>query len=301
VSVALPVLHVGRGTQFGAITAFPAWTDALAPSGLVTGPAAQVEVAECAGHPVVNTLVLTNHGDEPVLLVEGELLEGGWQHRALQHDIVLGPGQSLPADVACVEAGRWQSNGPGSRRGRRASPTVRAALSGVAVNGRQQEVWRRVAGYEASLGPSQTSSYVDQLERFDSTASSGLDALANVRRVRPLPGQRGIVVGVAGYPVIAELYPSVTALRAHLRELLASVLLDATALLSGVESVPARRVHRFIAHLDEVNVHADPDVNAGAAQMYSADTKGLVVRGTLIADRWAHISVLNRNHPLLQL
>ena len=162
-------------------------------------------------------------------------------------------------------------------------------------------MWRRVDGYTSSLGPSRTSSYVEQVERFESTASSELDALADIRRARPLPGQRGLVVGVAGYPVLAELFPSVGALDVHLRALLASVLLDATTLLSGIETVPSRRVHRFIAHIDEVHADAVPEVNAGAAETYTADTKKLVVRGTRIADRWAHLSVLNRKHPMLQL
>jgi hypothetical protein len=50
-------------------------------SGLVTGDAATIKVAEREPHPVVSELVLTNAGSQPALLVEGELLEGGWRRR----------------------------------------------------------------------------------------------------------------------------------------------------------------------------------------------------------------------------
>ena len=122
----MPELHVGRGTGLGPLTMFPVWTDAVAPAGLVTGRAAHVNVAERADGPSVGELMLTNIGDRVALLVEGEVLEGGWQHRVLVHDLVLSPGVSVAAVVVCVEQGRWEGSSPLARRARRASASVRA-------------------------------------------------------------------------------------------------------------------------------------------------------------------------------
>jgi hypothetical protein len=89
----MPTLHVGQGTHLGGLSVFPVWTDAPIMSGLDTGRAARVQAAEREGSPVVGELVLKNQGAKPALLVAGELFEGGWQHRALNHDILLMAGQ----------------------------------------------------------------------------------------------------------------------------------------------------------------------------------------------------------------
>ena len=253
-SMVMPQLHVGRGAQVGPLTVFPVWASTPGPVGLVTGRAARVRVAEREGSPVVGELVVTNVGDRPVLLVEGELLEGGWQHRVLQHDLVLAAAASMVAPVACVEAGRWHGGGGHARRARRASGSVRAALQVVAPMARQQEVWRRVAGYDAAMGPSATSSFVDHLDRL-ATPAGGSDSsqsrttgagpeldvavlVRQLRALRPIAGQRGVLVGVGGQPVLLELYPSTRALAAHLGELLTGLLLDAVATDAPIEATP---------------------------------------------------------------
>ena len=169
----MPELHVGRGTGFGPLTVFPVWTGAAAPAGLVTGRAAHVDVAERADGPSVGELVVTNVGDRVALLVEGELLEGGWQHRALIHDVILSPGVSMAVAVACVEHGRWAGSSPLKRRARRASASVRAALH-AASPGMQNDVWQRIGRYDAALGGSPTQSYVDHLDRLAHLADPGL-------------------------------------------------------------------------------------------------------------------------------
>lgn len=90
----LPQLHVGRGTFVDGVTVFPVWTDAPQARGLDTGIEARVSVTERAGSPSVPELVVHNAGPRPALLLEGELLEGGWQHRGLVADVILAPGSS---------------------------------------------------------------------------------------------------------------------------------------------------------------------------------------------------------------
>lgn len=87
----VPQVHVGCGVYAGGVTVFPVWTAVRGVRGLDTGVRAQVGAAERAGSPVVGELVLTNEGLRPALLLEGELLEGGWQHRVVVQDLVLAP------------------------------------------------------------------------------------------------------------------------------------------------------------------------------------------------------------------
>src|SRR3712207_5864629 len=95
-------LHVGRARLVGAVSVFPVWTEDPAPAALDTGAAARVSVAERAGQGTVAELVVTNTGRRPALLLEGELLEGGLQHRALVGDLILAPRRSCVVEVACV-------------------------------------------------------------------------------------------------------------------------------------------------------------------------------------------------------
>src|SRR5664279_4623323 len=169
----MPSLHVGQGTDVIGLSVFPIWTDAPSVSGLDTGTAAHVQVDEREGSPVVGELVLKNQGAKPALLVAGELFEGGWQHRALDNDILLVPGQQLVASVSCVEHGRWHGATAQVRRSRRASMMVRSAQTIADEDDRQSQVWQRVSRYDTAFGASATASYVDHLNRRADPGISG--------------------------------------------------------------------------------------------------------------------------------
>ncbi len=191
-------LHVGQGTTRGALTVFPVWTDA--PSlgdALATGSAAPVDVAERSGSPAVDQLVVTNRGDRPVLLLAGELLEGGMQHRALTATTLLAPNAPTVLPVVCVEEGRWDGGMGHRRRARRAPFALLPSAGGPLA---QHDVWRQVRRYEAVSGPSPTGSLVDRLDR----AAPGADDL--LHGLRPLAGQRGLLVGIARRAAWLEVF-----------------------------------------------------------------------------------------------
>ena len=102
-----PALHVGQGTYSAGLTLFPVWVGAPAWPGVLVGAQPGVTVAEREGSPVVGELVVTNGRPDPVLLLEGEMLEGGWQNRTLARSVLLAPGKRSVVDVCCVEQGRW--------------------------------------------------------------------------------------------------------------------------------------------------------------------------------------------------
>ena len=289
----IPELHVGRGQQVGPFTVFPVWTGAAELPTLAMGLAAKVAVAEREGSPVVGELIVTNNGSTHALLVEGELLEGGWQHRALQHDVILRPSGSMVAPVVCVEAGRWHGGGAHARRARRASGNVRAAMNATDASRRQQQVWRQVAGYDRTMGASATSSYIDHLDRM--RPNVGFPA-ASV-----LDGQRGVVIGLAGQPVLLELFPSHACLTAALPELIAGLMVDALAGATPMAVTPGRRARRLVERLDGRCAHLADQVNAGDAAPFSLITEYAAVRGVTLDEQWAHLTVFNRRHPLVEV
>jgi hypothetical protein len=212
-------LHVGQGTHRGPLTVFPVWTDAPeVPRGYVTGASAPVDVAERAGSPAVDQLVVTNRGKHPVLLLAGELLEGGWQTRALIATTLLAPGQRSVQQVVCVEQGRWGGDIAHRRQARRVPFAVRARFDRPDA---QRAVWDRVRGYDSVAGPSETGSLADRLDRTTAAADELTGGL------RPLAGQRGVLVGIAGRPAWLEVFDSGRTLSAHWSALLHAATLDA--------------------------------------------------------------------------
>jgi hypothetical protein len=97
----------------------------------------------------VNTLVLVNNSDRPLILLAGEIVTGGKQDRVIAKDRVV-PAQSDPIDLSvfCIEPGRWtESSGSFDTVSREKSgsfmvqPKVRSQAM-VAEN--QQQVWDSV-------------------------------------------------------------------------------------------------------------------------------------------------------------
>ena len=118
----VPQLHVGAGSRLGPLSIFPVWTSGSGSLGISTGTHADVAVTELASGAQVARLTVTNNGPHPALLLEGELLEGGQQHRTCARDVVLGPGETRDIDTFCVEAGRWEAGETSHRRQARRAP-----------------------------------------------------------------------------------------------------------------------------------------------------------------------------------
>ena len=285
--ITIPDLHVGHGAAAGPLTVFPVWADAVPLRGVTTGTAARVDVSELPDSADVQRLSVTNLGSRPALLLEGELLEGGWQTRALACDLLIAPKASAVVDVACVEHGRWHGATGHARRARRVSGSVQHRLRSRETS-RQHEVWDSVARFEQATGPTASGSFADHLDRL-----APEDAAVGV-----LPGQTGVITGVAGWPVALELFGSPSALSAHLPGILDAARLD--ALLAGhAEPVPGRRARRLAAALGALPLEPAP-VHAGDGHALTAGGAHLAARGIAVADGiLAHLSALNLRHQLI--
>ncbi|MGY1810166.1 ARPP-1 family domain-containing protein [Blastococcus sp. SYSU D00669] len=278
-------LHVGQGTHRGPLTFFPVWTDAATTTmDYSTGASARVEVAERPGSPDVGELVLTNREGRPVLLLAGELLEGGWQHRALATTTLLPSARPSVERVVCVEEGRWGGPTAHSRSARRAPVAVLSRLDGEDA---QQRVWARVRGYDAVAGPSPTGSLSERLDPTIGTAAHLTRGLA------PLSGQHGVVIGVAGKPAWLEVFDTHEALVAHWPGLLQAAALDGLGR-------PAVRTSAALARSFAERVEASrltAGDKAGLGRRFAA--RGRVrVDGLRWQQRTVHLTATDLAHPL---
>ena len=160
----LPRLHVGAGTTVGALTTFPLWVQAPSVRGLHWS-GNELTIAEIAGSPSVDELTVTNRSQRPAVLLEGDLVEGGLQHRMVAASGLMAAGTTGMLAARCIEQGRWDGQQGHQATRRRAPYSVYAAERDHVGAADQGDVWRRINRFEQRLGRTPSASMVDHLAR----------------------------------------------------------------------------------------------------------------------------------------
>jgi len=288
-NVTLPPLHVGQGTTLGALTVFPVWVEDEPLHGLEWRIAA-LRVSERAGSPVVEELVARNRSTRPLVALEGDLVTGGWQDRMLAKSVVLEPREARVLDALCVEHGRWSGEQAHNVGGRRAAAGIRhhnlAAKRNPNGNA-QSEVWNRIARYDANLGGSETSALSAHLDRTRDDAQ---------RLPRPIAGQRGVILGVGGRVLGAELFGNARGLADRWTGILEAALLDAR--LAPTRPTQAETARGFARWMAAMTLVSGP--KAGAADTLTS-SRGHVTATGLARESIVHLSLLDERHPVLEV
>jgi len=224
--------------------------------GVLAGPDSRLQISECPGASVP-TLVVTNPNAVPVLITEGETLNGGWQNRVVNVSVLVPAEATLKIPVSCVEAGRWGGEREFGRRGPKAPRRVRrGATMSVTENLRhvqtrlsnQGEVWKAVDRELEAIGIQAPTRAVEQLaerERRDQRLGAAIGEL--VAR-GPLPGQSGIVVAHGRRIVAAEIFGGDDLLTAAWETLVRGYLLEARGEARGIPSAT-----KALSFLNEVS------------------------------------------------
>jgi hypothetical protein len=186
----------------------------------------------------VNTLVLINRSDKPLILLAGEIVTGGKQDRIIGKDRII-PANSDPVDlgVFCVEPGRWVEhsvNFSGMSK-QMAQPSVRASAMSAK---NQQQVWdgvrsaARAASVEAAPADAaemrSTTSYATVMsmptvaEQVDKVAAPIERQYRDI--MHQLHDQRavGVVVAVNGRIIWADVFASTDLLQKYWPKLIRS-------------------------------------------------------------------------------
>jgi hypothetical protein len=300
--VSLPTIHLGVPAQVAGLTIFPAWTDQPSSRRAIpTDVPDGATITELPERPAIEQLLVTNQTALSFLLLEGMLVGGGWQHRVLANSLLVGPTAELVVDVRCVENGRWQGPGGHGVDRRRAPLAVRGALRGIQHPGPfrsaaagearadQGDVWARVDRYQQRFGHSATSSIVDVLDRIGRQEPGAPCP-------KPLTGQRGVLVGVGGHPVLLELFDHPRTLAQQLSPIVEGLLLDG---LRKPWVVTSGRRARTFAGVASGRVLEVVD-GAGDGVLVATRNALMDVRG--VADRTGrllHASAVNVRHELV--
>jgi len=291
--------HVGRGSYDGAgLTIFPVWSETAE----ITGhcwKSSHLTVGELESGATVNNLIISNNGHRPHVALEGDLFEGGQQNRVLAQGHVIARGEQREVAVACVEEGRW--HGAGAHRGgsRRATYGVRTGMTSVRAregerraNARitddaQSEVWERIRRHEHDHGGVEGHSLIESLMQMDARRSSSFPAAA------VLPGQRGVIIGIAGEIAAAEFFGSTSGLTARWDGILSAARYEAM-------SVPSIQTPGWAARDFAVTLQGLPVGDNLAAPITTNSPLGPVaVSSFALSFGLIHAAVFNNAHPVL--
>ena len=273
----------------------------------------------------VNTLVLVNHSDKPLLLLAGEIVTGGKQDRVIAKDrIVPAGGDPIDLGVFCIEPGRWTessatfgSAAKGTAHSFMVQPTVRQKAM-VAKD--QQQVWDSVRGSIAQLdvaaSPASTSSTAGGVYSYDagggttsyakamesSAVSSKVDeAAAPVMKSREkvlaqLREQHavGVVVAVRGQIVWADLFADTDLLARYWTKLVRSYAAESLTAGDTHEAPTAADAQRFLNAPNGGTETSEGDVGVYRyRELRSGNTETFVLESLLAGTGYdVHISKL---------
>lgn len=167
------------------------------------------EATQAENGAEVNRLYIENKSGDTVLILGGEIVEGGNQDRTIAQDVILPPNSGkVDLSVFCVEHGRWygDSTSFGVAKASLAPAKVRRAAMKSAD---QQEVWEEVADKLVENNTSSVTQALTQLKRQESYNKKQAEYLAALSDAfADDPSVIGIIAVAGGEIVGCELFAS---------------------------------------------------------------------------------------------
>lgn len=256
--------------------------------------------------PRVGCITVENLTDNDFIIPSGWIVGADLlQVRSFNGFEYIPSGESLMADVSCVEKGRW---GDGSNRvdaGRAPLSVLAAGWDYEPARGqwvineseRQSRVWTQVSRQESRSGPRPTNS-LEQVMREDSESELGVSRV--LREIdscfRTYDGQNGMLVALDGEPLMLEVYSDEQASRKILRETLKSISFD--SLGTTYRGLGRTQVQDFIQSSEVGGMHMLSEENW--AFLLAGGNERIDTRGAMAKDgRFIQMSAINRNHRIL--
>jgi len=170
--------------------------------------AGAIEVSETDNAGTVREVQVSNIGNRPIILFDGDGLRGAKQNRILEHTVVVPTGASLLVPVNCVERGRWNyTTDKFAAADYKATPRMKQVKMSLKKQGFehqvQSEVWATVSACSANLSVSSISEDLGEIMQRAKLSSEPLRSFLAETRCQ------GFLIQGAGKPFI-ELYPTST-------------------------------------------------------------------------------------------
>lgn len=220
-----------------------------------------IEIGEVGGGDVPN-VVVQNKSELPVLLVDGEHLEGAKQNRIINVSALIAERSRTILPVSCVEQGRWHYTGDASfapspdhayakLRRMQAESSVVAARAGRERRPSQGAVWNEVSSKHQEMGVRSSSGAMrDSYEGH----RGALDAIQRAFS-QPEPGQTGVLACIGGEPIVLDAFDRPDTLAKMWKRLVSGYAMD--ALTAATLKVPSGVAEEFMAQArgGEFSIH----------------------------------------------
>lgn len=254
----------------------------------------KLAITEVSASGTVPELMAINQGDHPVLLIDGEELQGAKQNRILNTSVLLRAKSKTRIPVSCVEEGRWSVTSPEFRTGTYAPSSLRQRKSSdvqmsLRTTGRaesdQYAVWESVSEHISSRkAASPTRAMADAVTALK-------DVLKDYRKALGYPkGACGVVAAVRGRFIAMDVFDSSHTLKSIWTRLIAGYAMDAESSKGRAKKAfTEKAVGALLEHLAEQSCEAFRSAGMGHDLRFEAGSslgQGLYVKKTLL-----HLSV----------
>jgi hypothetical protein len=226
----------------------------------------------------VPQVAAVNSAELPILLLDGEHIEGAMQNRVLNSTVLIAAHQKTILPVSCVESGRWHQeegatfapseNIAYSRlRSKNAASAVMSARFDESRTVDQGEVWEDVAlkQQERAVPHSATGAMKDAYDVSRGDINKILAEFAV-----PQPGQTGAIACISGVCVALDSFDRPETLSKLWTRLLRGYAMD--ALGSAPAPLPEGAVQRFLTEASSAETTSHEGVGLGVDVMLTTPT-----------------------------
>jgi len=299
-------LRLGMIQTHNAMAVVPLFTDDIdGPEYLTMGEALQEQlliVNETSKGGQTSAVSAENMGDWPILLLDGEELQGSKQNRIVNTSVLLRPNSTTSIAVSCSELGRshYMARQPreftdsgvvmsaGIRSGKTAS-VARAYCATGSATADQREIWGQInALHQKTETDSRTSAMRDAFEHRRSDIDGFVDYFAVV------PEQNGMIVFVDGEVVGMDILSRPDAFARVAPRLLKSYAMEAvtTGIVNGEEATEELAL-KFLR-----DTFAEPRIYPSTGEGYDHrfDSGNVVGSALVVDDTVIHASFFRKRN-----
>ena len=252
-----------------------------------------LEISEVTEAGSVNAVFVTNTGDAPVLILDGEELVGAKQNRILNVTVLIPPKKKVKVPVSCVERGRWRYESPRFTEGvfgytsLRSSKAVQVAQS-VEFSGffeaDQGAIWEEIDRKQCAFDvASPTGAVHDIYESYEKNLEEYVAGL------EPEPEQAGVAVFISGRFSCLDLFSHPAALEKLWDRLLRSYALEALEFKGRRTAKHKPELGPVLQAIREAEIREYPSVGKGTDLRLRG--RGIVGAALVDEGKLLHLSV----------
>jgi hypothetical protein len=232
------------------------------------------ETGTSSNSGTVNELFIQNVSADTIMILSGEVVQGGKQDRMIAQDVILYPGKNkTKVQVYCVEHGRWQPNGDGRNFKNYYSLSSNEVRKAGTVTKNQQEVWNKVSDATSKNAAGSRTGTLAALKSSESFSSDLKKYADHFKKI--LINEPDVIgfVAVTGDRILGcDMFATHALFEGHYAELVNSYATE--AITSGKPaSVKPEEVNRYLLSIISDEQKQDAEINKKGTQLKDKNRK----------------------------